>query len=121
MLILSNAASLDEDAFRRPPEVGPAPDMIYDDLPTNLEYLDESFSASAGLRELPDDDSDDDFQYHSPAPSNTEGIVSQHGGETVRMFQPELGTVEHFFDTLPPASDDEGLQCVFLVFLLLIP
>ena len=46
----SDVASLDEDAFRRPPEVGPAPDMIYDDVPTKLEYLDVSFSASAGLR-----------------------------------------------------------------------
>lgn len=87
--------------------------MIYDDLPTNLEYLDESFSASAGLRELPDDDSDDDFQYHNSAPSNVDGVVSQHGGETIRMFQPELGTVEHFFDTLPPENEDEGLQYVF--------
>ena len=89
--------------------------MIYDDLPTNLEYLGESFSASAGLRELPDDESEDDiFQHPTTSPGNTDGIISYHGGETVRMFQPELGTVEHFFETLQPATEDEGSQCVQL-------
>ena len=51
-------ASVEDLAFKKMPEVGPAPDMIFDDLPTNLDYLDESFGAAAGLRELVDEDLD---------------------------------------------------------------
>ncbi|CAL1704672.1 unnamed protein product [Somion occarium] len=105
-------ASLDEHAFRRAPEVGPAPDMIHDDLPTNLEYLDDSFSASAGFRELPDDDDLDDFGkgYNDSMSADDANVISKHGGETVRMLQPRLQIIEHYFDTLPADAEDEGLQ-----------
>ena len=104
------AASLDEDTFRRIPEVGAAPDMIVDDLPSNLDYLDESFSATAGLREITDDDLDDfGVEDSFPVYSDQPGVVSKHGGETIRMFQP-LKIVEHHFDALPPDANDEGIQ-----------
>lgn len=51
--------SIDDLAFKKVPEVGPAPDMIYDDLPRNLDYIDESFGAAGGLRELREEDLDD--------------------------------------------------------------
>nr|GAT53224.1 predicted protein [Mycena chlorophos] len=101
-------ASVDDMAFNRVPEVGPPADMINDDLPTNLDYLDESFGAAAGLRELRDDDLDDfDVGDATIDAVNTPGLVSKVGGETIKMFRPEgLHIVEHHFDTLPPETTD---------------
>ncbi|KIY72189.1 hypothetical protein CYLTODRAFT_418166 [Cylindrobasidium torrendii FP15055 ss-10] len=103
-------ASLDDDAFRRPPDIGPAPDMIYDDLPSNLDYLDDSFSAAAGLRELRDDDFDDfDVESANAVPIPDEsgvGVVANVGGETIKMLRPELGGMENYFDNLPPEPTD---------------
>ncbi|KAJ7109447.1 hypothetical protein C8R44DRAFT_937041 [Mycena epipterygia] len=104
-------ASVDDLAFKRVPEVGPPPDMINDDLPTNMDYLDESFGAAAGLRELRDEDLDDfdvddDLDRGSPTPGAPE-IVSKVGGETVKILRPEgLHIVEHYFDNLPPDASD---------------
>ncbi|KAJ8078907.1 autophagy- protein 2 [Marasmius tenuissimus] len=107
-------SSIDDLAFKRVPQIGPAPDMINDDLPTNPDYLDESFGAAAGLRELMDEDLDDfDDNYIGPISSAEEprrpGLVSKFGGETIRMLRPEgLRVVEHYFDTLPPESTDDS-------------
>ncbi|KAG6336408.1 hypothetical protein ID866_2681 [Astraeus odoratus] len=97
--------SLDEDAFRGVPEVGNTADMINDDLPANLDYLDASFGAAAGLRELRDDDLEDfDINEQSgrttPVPGET-GVVSNVGGETIRVFR-RLSFKEHHFDTITP-------------------
>ncbi|KAI0636957.1 hypothetical protein C8Q77DRAFT_1095313 [Trametes polyzona] len=108
----SMLASLDDHAFRRLPEVGAAPDMIEDDLPTNLDYLDESFGAAAGLRELSDDEFDESDVESSYTPSGAEdprGVASTFGGETVRMLRPEgLKIVENYFETLPPDNGDSS-------------
>ncbi len=99
-------ASLDEQAFRRLPEVGAAPDMIDDDLPTNPDYLDEHFGAAAGLRELSDDEfdeSDPDSPSVVPDVETPAGVTSAFGGETIRMLRPDgIHVVENYFDTLPP-------------------
>lgn len=91
------------------PAVGPAPDMINDDLPTNMDYLDESFGAAAGLRELRDDDLDEfdteetEVDPTSPPDVLITGVVSRVGGETIKMLRPEgIRIVEHYFDTVPP-------------------
>ena len=100
-------SSLDESAFKSPPEIGPTPDMIYDDLPTNLDYLDESFGAAAGLRELTDDDLDEFDIRDIAAPSEqvkqaSTGVISSVGGETIRILQPEgINIVEGYYDDLP--------------------
>ncbi|KAL0581534.1 autophagy-related protein 2 [Marasmius crinis-equi] len=107
-------SSIDDLAFKRIPQIGPAPDMIYDDLPTNPDYLDESFGAAAGLRELRDEDLDDfDDSYIGPVTSVEEaqrpGLISKFGGETIRMLRPEgLHTVENYFDHLPPETTDDS-------------
>ena len=80
--------------------------MICDDLPTNLDYLDESFGTAAGLRELRDDDLDDfdeeDVEI-SPTQGVTQtGIISKIGGETIKMLCQEIRTIENYFDNLPP-------------------
>jgi hypothetical protein len=103
-------ASVDEHAFRRVPDVGSAPDMINDDLPSNLDYLDASFGTAAGLRELRDDDLDEfdpeDSETGRVTPtqgSQQVGVISNVGGETIKLLRP-LNIVEHYFDTLPPDS-----------------
>ncbi|GBE82158.1 Autophagy-related protein [Sparassis crispa] len=100
-------ASLDEHAFRQLPEVGAAPDMISDDLPSNMDYLDESFGAAAGLRELTDDDLDDfDADAHEPsavASADEHGLITRYGGETIKMLHPEgMHIVQNYFDTMKP-------------------
>jgi autophagy-related protein 2 len=84
--------------------------MIYDDLPSNPDYLDVSFGAAAGLRELDDDDLDMDDQSRSeqtggtdlPSSSAEKGVISSVGGETIRLLDPNgLHVVENFFNTLP--------------------
>ncbi|CDO68278.1 hypothetical protein BN946_scf184799.g5 [Trametes cinnabarina] len=113
-------ASLDDHAFRRLPEVGAAPDMIEDDLPTNPDYLDESFGAAAGLRELSDDefeDSDVDASYTPAGEEDSRGITSSYGGETIRILRPGgIDVIENYFDTLPqdPRDSSHG-ETVFRV------
>ena len=84
--------------------------MIYDDLPSNPDYLDVSFGTAAGLRELDDDDLDMDDQSRSeqmdstdsPSHSADNGVVSSVGGETIRLLDPVgLHVVENYFNTLP--------------------
>ena len=85
--------------------------MIQDDLPTNMDYLDDSFSAAAGLRELTDDDFDEFGINNTPERGESEGVVAKHGGETIRMLRPQgLNIIEHHFDTLPPDTDDGAPQ-----------
>jgi autophagy-related protein 2 len=84
--------------------------MIYDDLPSNPDYLDVSFGAAAGLRELDDDDLDMDDQSQSEQMGGTylsshsgdKGVISSVGGETIRLRDANgLHIVENFFSTLP--------------------
>lgn len=91
------------------PEVGPAPDMIYDDLPTNPEYLDASFGAAAGLREIEDEDMDDfdNGEYTTGVLGDDPDTVSRVGGETIKIFDPAgLDVVENHFLTIPPDTSD---------------
>jgi autophagy-related protein 2 len=84
--------------------------MINDDLPSNPDYLDVSFGAAAGLREL----EDDDLEMDDPSPSQVigrakppsypadTGVISSVGGETIKVLDPNgLHVVENFFNTLP--------------------
>jgi autophagy-related protein 2 len=113
---------IDQHAFRSVPEVGAAPDMINDDLPSNPDYLDVSFGTAAGLRELDDDDLDtDDSSQSEPTgianPSShpiDKNVISSVGGETIKLLDSSgLHTVENFFNTLP-ALVEASPQCVSL-------
>ncbi|KAJ3809145.1 hypothetical protein F5876DRAFT_44505 [Lentinula aff. lateritia] len=104
-------SSVDNFAFKKLPEIGPAPDMIYDDLPRNPDYLDESFGAAGGFRELREEDLNDfDDGEVLSTPSSDEdinGVVSRLGGETIRILRPEgLQLVESHFDNLPPIMEN---------------
>ncbi|KAJ3787784.1 hypothetical protein GGU10DRAFT_134981 [Lentinula aff. detonsa] len=104
-------SSVDDLAFKRVPEIGPAPDMIHDDLPRNLDYLDESFGAAGGFRELDEEDLND-FHDEEVFPTTSgdgdlAGVVSRVGGETIRMFRPEgLQLVDYHFNNLPPITEN---------------
>ncbi|KAL1694660.1 hypothetical protein GGG16DRAFT_46816 [Schizophyllum commune] len=105
-----SALAIDEQVYRRVPDLGPAPDLIADDLPTNPDYLDESFGAAAGFRELRDDDLEDfddegeEIPVYAPTGSQA-GVIARAGGETIKMLRPEgINIVENYFDTLPPES-----------------
>ncbi|KAG9127181.1 autophagy- protein 2 [Ceratobasidium sp. 392] len=121
---------IDDETFRRDPEVGFTPDMIDDDLPTNPDYLDESFGAAAGLMDLSDDEllgaSADEAEMSesmldSRAALQTEvshsvdmSVSASHatiseedsrkrGGETIRMLDPEgIHIIEDYFETIEP-------------------
>ncbi|KAF9013883.1 hypothetical protein BDQ17DRAFT_1341670 [Cyathus striatus] len=109
----------DESTFHRPPELGPSPDMIDDDLPTNLDYLDESYGAAGGLRELTDEDLEDDsheiVNHRFIAPSE-KGIISQFGSETIKMLQPEgIRVIEDYFDNISVDSTSEFGEAILTV------
>lgn len=99
-------ASVEDLQFKKVPEIGPAPDMIYDDLPTNMYYLDDSFGPAGGLREITDDDLDD-FDNDDVAADQSEemdpSVISRVGGETIKLLDPAgLEMVEDYFLTIPP-------------------
>ncbi|KAF8602843.1 hypothetical protein BDV93DRAFT_494104 [Ceratobasidium sp. AG-I] len=118
---------LDEDTFRRDPELGFTPDMIDDDLPTNPDYLDESFGADAGVMDFSEDElvgestdegemSESMFDSHADIQSDIRKStrlaesVSQATdlgdntrGETIRMLIPDdIQIVEDYFETIEP-------------------
>lgn len=104
------------------PEVGAAPDMINDDLPSNLDYLDASFGTAAGFRELRDEDLDEfDVEDIPISGGSSAGVISSVGGETIRVSsEGGIHIVEHYFDTLPPDSADDSSQYDFKPITILI-
>ncbi|KXN86892.1 Autophagy-related protein 2 [Leucoagaricus sp. SymC.cos] len=102
-------SSVEDVAFQRLPEIGPAPDMISDDLPTNPEYLDESFGAAAGLREFSDDELDDleddvdggSEVKHILFEEVEPGCTSNHNGETIKVHNEGINMIEEYYDNLP--------------------
>lgn len=96
--------------------------MIEDDLPTNPDYLDESFGAAAGLRELSDDEFDESDVEGSYTPLGAEdprGVTSAWGGETVRILRSEgIRVVENYFETLPPDQGDSRYAAVVLTYVM---
>lgn len=109
-------ASVEDLTFKRMPEVGPAPDMINDDLPTNMYYLDGSFGPAAGLREIVDDDLDgfetgDVIDTDSDDPS----LISKIGGETIKILDVKgLEAVDDYFLNIPPEKTSRPSEYVDL-------
>jgi len=106
-------ASVEDLAFKVTPEIGPSGDLIQDDLPTNLDYLDESFGSAAGLRELRDEDLDefdDDDERGTRGTDDDPSTVSKIGGETIKIFESDgLEAVEGYFLSIPPDTS-QGLS-----------
>jgi autophagy-related protein 2 len=112
---------VEEDVFRNDtPQVGPTPELVDDDVPTNLDYLDDSFGAAGGLRAFADED---EFSVTDARENSLTGagLVSALGGETIRMLVEEpLRTIEHYYNTLPPEAAEIDNTCVVVVSLLYI-
>ena len=101
-------ASLDEHAFTRPPDLGTTADMINDDLPRNLDYLDSSYGLAGGVRVL----QDDTFEFEEDEPSDlstspkSPGIISNLGGETIRILDDRgIHVTEGHFEKILPDRD----------------
>ena len=95
---------MEDLTFKRMPEVGPAPDMINDDLPTNMYYLDGSFGTAAGLREIVDDDLDE-FETRDVIVTDPDrpSLISRIGGETIKILDVKgLETIDDYFLNIPP-------------------
>jgi autophagy-related protein 2 len=102
-------ASIEDIAFRRLPEIGPAADMIYDDLPTNRDYLDESFGAAAGLRAFSDDELDD-LDDNSDGETEAKNVlfmevepggIFNFNGETIKVHPEGINIIEEHYDNIP--------------------
>lgn len=113
-----SSASVEEQAFIRPAHLGSAPDMIYDDLPRNLDYLDNSFHLPGGLKEQGDTlDIDSEkvqvLRDAIPTSSVTDGIISNIGGETIRMLDDRgINVIEGHFENVHQESSDKFGRCV---------
>jgi autophagy-related protein 2 len=98
-------SSLDENAFARPPEFTADADMIRDNLPLNTEYLEDSFGAAAGFRDLTEDDLEDFNDPDDPEAAYAQDANAPRGvaHETIRILDP-LGVrpVEYYFDNMTP-------------------
>ena len=107
-------ASIEDLTFKRMPEVGPAPDMINDDLPTNMYYLDGSFGPAAGLREIRDDDLDEFDTEDITAPeSNDLSIISRVSGETIKILDAKgLEAVDDYFLNTPVDANSRPSEYV---------
>lgn len=88
--------TVDENAFRRPPAIGPEPDMIEDDLPTNSDFIDASYGPAAGARPI----EDDEFENYD-----------ETGGETIRILSGDgINIIEGYFDSLPPETNNSSVE-----------
>lgn len=102
--LIFSTVSLDEEAFSRLSGLGSTADMINDDLPTNADYLDVSYGAAGGFRELEETDL---LDFETRSLSNVDGVISDFGGETVRILDAKKITViENYFENIVPESMD---------------
>jgi autophagy-related protein 2 len=81
--------------------------MMDDDLPSNVEYIDDSYGTAGGFRAL-DDLEDEEFAVTGPVTlGESDNLTVLAGGETIRLLTSEpLHFEEHHFDTLPPETSD---------------
>ncbi|QRV75478.1 autophagy-related protein 2 [Ceratobasidium sp. AG-Ba] len=122
-------SEVEDNTFRRRP-AAIAADMVDDDLPTNSDYLDESFGPAGGLMEFSEDeligessdegamsesvlDSRAGLEATSPKSTHTSASTSETSipaednqnrwGETVRMLVSEdIHVIEDYFETIEP-------------------
>jgi autophagy-related protein 2 len=101
------------------PELGPAPDMIYDDLPMNLEYLDTSFGATKEFRGMEENNINDILEFghdvsgSTVGPQSMEGVISNFRGETIRMLDSRgIQPIEGYFESIQEETTDLKARCV---------
>jgi autophagy-related protein 2 len=91
-------ASVDLDAFGKAPDVISGADMIDDDLPTNLDYLDHAAGAKAPAIDRHTGESLRSWETPDDAPH----IQNDLGGGTIKVLMPEpFDEQPDYWNTLP--------------------
>jgi autophagy-related protein 2 len=98
-LYADHTGSIDEDTFRRLPDPISGMDLIEDDLPTNLDYLD---AASRTKREAAGDGSEGLRAWQTEHDDLDNNLASEINGETIKILVPgPISLQEDYWDTLP--------------------
>nr|XP_031857747.1 uncharacterized protein CI109_006842 [Kwoniella shandongensis]KAA5524819.1 hypothetical protein CI109_006842 [Kwoniella shandongensis] len=101
-------ASVDEDAFNRIPDIVAGADMIEDDLPHNLDYLDHATRRSANI---PSTDSITGESLRAWQSADGEGEI---GAETIKILLREAFDMEvDYWESLPVLSKESGDEIRF--------
>jgi autophagy-related protein 2 len=96
--------SIEENAFRQIPDISSGADLIEDDLPTNLDYLDAATLPRQGIST----DRSTGESLRSWQATHDDGTVEV--GETVKILVHDFEMDENYWDNLPalePGHHDE--------------
>ena len=95
---------MDDEAFRQLPDLTSGLDLVEDDLPNNLDYLDSTAArqvkgADAAHKEGMQSWETEHDEYAAPAESM---FAAEVKGETVKILvDGPVELVEHYWETLP--------------------
>jgi autophagy-related protein 2 len=96
--------SIEENAFRQIPDISSGADLIEDDLPTNLDYLDTATRPRQGIST----DRSTGESLRSWQATHDDGTAEV--GETVKVLVEDFEMDENYWDNLPalePGHHDE--------------
>lgn len=96
------SGSIDEDAFRQIPDISSGADLIEDDLPTNLDYLDTATRPRQGVAT----DRSTGESLRSWQATHDDG--SADVGETIKILLDHFETDENYWDNLPALEPGYG-------------
>jgi autophagy-related protein 2 len=99
--------SIEEDAFRQIPDISSGADLIEDDLPTNLDYLDTATRPRQGIAT----DRTTGESLRSWQATHDDG--SADVGETVKVLLQHFEMDENYWDNLPDLEPGYGNESVF--------
>lgn len=97
-----DTASIDQEAFHQIPDIVAGADMIDDDLPTNLDYLDQTTRPLAASAR--DRSTGETLRTWEPAEfgENDPKFAAEIKGETIRiLFEKPFDMIEDYLDQLP--------------------
>jgi hypothetical protein len=92
--------SIEENAFNRIPDIVSGADLIEDDLPTNLDYLDTATRPRQGVAT----DRSAGETLHSWQATHDDG--SAEAGETIKILLDHFDVDEGYWDALPALTTD---------------
>lgn len=95
-------SSIDEDAFRQIPDISSGADLIEDDLPTNLDYLDTATRPHQGIAT----DRSTGESLRSWQATHDDG--SADVGETIKILLEHFEVDENYWDNLPALEPGYG-------------
>lgn len=111
--LADRADSIEENAFNRIPDIASGADLIEDDLPTNLDYLDTATRPRHGVVT----DRSAGETLHSWQATHDDG--SAEAGETIKILLDHFDVNEGYWDHLPALTTgfaDEYVPCASVEF-----